>query len=148
MQIHHQGENWLCSVGWTFGSFFGKILQYIKVISSHILVLYTCLPTQGSAQYMWHLYWGGASSHPKSTTHFLQSLSVIAIFWCYCFIPNNEFHGAEEKRKENMSSEIIGTYPKVWPTFSAHEEQEYYASILNTVFDIFCKSIHDLECLL
>lgn len=45
-----------------------------------------------------------------------------------------------------MSSEIIDMDPKVRPTFSAHEEQEYYASILNTEFNVFC--VHGHECLL
>lgn len=107
--------NWLCCVRQTFRVFFSKILQYIIVISSHILVLFT-----NSGLSSVHVAQGGASSHPKSTVHFLQRLSVIAIFWCYCFIPHNELQGAEEKRKEKMSSDIINMYPKVWPPFSAH----------------------------
>lgn len=47
-----------------------------------------------------------------------------------------------------MSLEIMDIYPKVWPTFSAYNEQEYYVSILNTAFNVFCKCIHKHEWLL
>lgn len=59
-----------------------------------------------------HVAQGGASSHAKNMVYFLQRLSVIAIFWCYCFIPHNEFQGTEEQRKQKMSSEIIAMIPK------------------------------------
>lgn len=77
------------------------------------------------------------------TVHLLEKLSLIAIFRYYCFIPHKEFQDEKEKRREKMN-----IYPKVWPTFSAHNEQEFYASILNATSNVFCGSIHKHECLL
>lgn len=115
------------------------MLQY--VVSSHIWILCTYLLTQGSAPHTCHKE--GPAPILSGTVHLLEKLSLIATFWYYCFIPHNEFQDEKEKRREKMN-----IYSKVWPTFSAHNEQEYYASILNATSSVFCKSIHKHECLL
>jgi len=45
--------------------------------------------------------------------YLLRTSLLIAISWCYCVVSCNEFQGEKELKREKMSLEIMGMYPKV-----------------------------------